>query len=263
MSRGKPSYVSHIQRHVLTNTIFATHILIISISCRIHPTSEAIQVKVVCSFLGGSFQCVEQIGSGPQEGLKGSRFTALLGSNGKGLETLTFLRLHNGNFWIILTWMLKIINWLWWKKKHVCHCVPNSDRVCNWLFACDLLHDQGWRLVIFPLICVSNCLLMNLIHKSNICSCASCNSQTVLPVPSSWKFFQALVYSLADKYNINYKIFPSSQQPCTQGCILLQKVPWLWDLGLLLIEKCFVKKKKKLSLSTYDLIFHYGLMLEH
>ena len=120
MSRGKPSYVSHIQRHVLTNTIFATHILIISINCRIHPTSEAIQVKVVCSFLGGSFQCVEQIGSGPQEGLKGSRFTALLGSNGKGLETLTFymfLRLHNGNFWIILTWMLKIINWLWWKKK--------------------------------------------------------------------------------------------------------------------------------------------------
>ena len=58
MSRGKPSYVSHIQTHVLTNTIFATHILIISINCRIHPTSEAIQVKVVCSFLGGSFQCV-------------------------------------------------------------------------------------------------------------------------------------------------------------------------------------------------------------
>ena len=143
------------------------------------------------------------------------------------------------------------------EKKNVCHCMPNSDWVCNWLFACDLLHDQGWRLVIFPLICVSNCLLMNLIHKSNICSCVSCNSQTVLPVPSSWKFFQALVYSLADKYNINYKIFPSSQQPCTQGCILLQKVPWLWDLGLLLIEKCFVKKKKEIV--TEHLWFNISL----
>ena len=57
---------------------------------------------------------------------------------------------------------------------------------------------------------MSNCELVNLFHKTNICDRFSSDSGTVLLSSSSLKIFQALANSTVEGHNIHFKIVFSS-----------------------------------------------------
>ena len=62
------------------------------------------------------------------------------------------------------------------------------------------------RLVIFHPISTSNCLLVNLFHKSNICDSVLSHSQIVLLHTFSFKILQALANFAAGEHSAGFKI---------------------------------------------------------